>query len=199
MNITGHPPWLIRKAYSQESIHRIEQMLDRASLATVCQSAHCPNLGECFNRGTATFMILGTRCTRRCRFCAVEKGEPALLDPMEPARIARAAKLLGLSYVVVTSVTRDDLSDGGAGHFVETIGQIRSQCPDASVEVLVPDFNGSLAALQRVLNASPDMFNHNVETVPRLCMRRSGPGHGMPVLWLFWNRLQKADCGSSPG
>ena len=146
----------------------MEKRLQRLRLATVCQSAHCPNQGECFDRGTATFMILGTRCTRRCRFCAVDKGAPHAPDDGEPKRVARAVQQLGLTHAVVTSVTRDDLPDGGAGHFAGTIRQIRKQCPGVSVEVLVPDFNGAIPALDTVCAVRPDVFNHNIETVPRL-------------------------------
>jgi lipoic acid synthetase len=142
--------------------------LERLQLATVCQSAHCPNQGECFDRGSATFMILGTRCTRRCRFCAVDKGIPHAPDAREPKRVARAVQQLGLTHAVITSVTRDDLPDGGAAQFAGTIQQIRQQCPGVSVEVLVPDFNGAIPALDTVCAARPDVFNHNLETVPRL-------------------------------
>ncbi len=163
-----HPAWLIRPAPNAADIHRMEGLLDRLHLATVCQSAHCPNLGECFNRGTATFMILGTRCTRSCRFCAVERGAPQIVDPDESERIARAVESLRLNYVVITSVTRDDLIDGGATHFSRTIAHVRKRCPQAIVEVLVPDFRGSIPALQNVCDAQPDVLNHNVETVARL-------------------------------
>ncbi len=163
-----HPRWLCLKAADPAVVGAMEDKLRGWNLGTVCQSAHCPNLGECFSRGTATFMILGTVCTRRCRFCAVDKGSPGPPDPEEPARVARATRALGLRYVVVTSVTRDDLPDGGAGHFAKTIHAIREHCRGARVEVLVPDFQGDEAALQTVCEAQPDMFNHNVETVPRL-------------------------------
>ena len=163
-----HPAWLVHSAPDQEAVKNLESRLDRHHLATVCQSAHCPNLGECFGRGTATFMILGTRCTRNCRFCAVDKGPPLLVDPEEPDRVARAAHELGLRHVVVTSVTRDDLADGGAEQFVRVIEAIRRQTSQATVEVLVPDFKGSAAALEKVIAAGPDIFNHNLETVARL-------------------------------
>lgn len=163
-----HPSWLRLRAASPAVIDCMEERLHGWGLATVCQSAHCPNLGECFSKGTATFMILGTVCTRRCRFCAVEKGTPGPPDPEEPERLARAARAMGLRYVVVTSVTRDDLPDGGAEQFAKVIRSLRRECPGVKVEVLVPDFRGSWAALQTVWGASPDMFNHNVETVPRL-------------------------------
>ncbi len=147
----------------------MEKMLGRLHLSTVCQSAHCPNLGECFNRGTATFMILGDQCTRNCRFCAVAHAEtPPAPDENEPEQVARAAAELGLRHVVVTSVTRDDLVDGGAGQFARTVAAIRKICPESAVEILVPDFNGDPRALGAVCDARPDVFNHNVETVPRL-------------------------------
>ncbi len=165
---SGRPQWLVISTTDLKAADRMEKRLERLQLATVCQSAHCPNQGECFDRGTATFMILGTRCTRRCRFCAVDKGAPHAPDDGEPKRVAMAVQQLGLTHAVVTSVTRDDLPDGGAGHFAGTIQQIRKQCPGVSVEVLVPDFNGAIPALDTVCAARPDVFNHNIETVPRL-------------------------------
>ncbi len=161
------PQWLVLSATDLKAMDRMEKRLARLHLATVCQSAHCPNQGECFQQGTATFMILGTRCTRRCRFCAVDKGAPDVPDDGEPKRVAMAVRQLGLRHTVVTSVTRDDLPDGGAGQFARTIQQIRKQCPDVTVEVLVPDFKGSIPALDTVCAARPDVFNHNIETVPR--------------------------------
>jgi lipoic acid synthetase len=166
-----HPVWLKRAAPDPFALDRMEEKLHRWEVSTVCQSAHCPNLGECFARGTATFMILGTRCTRCCRFCAVDKASPEKVDPQEPERVARMAQELGLRYVVVTSVTRDDLPDGGAEQFKHTIEQIRKHSPHATVEVLVPDFKGSLTALRRVCQARPDMFNHNIETVASMYPR----------------------------
>ena len=163
-----HPVWLIRPAPDPAGVRKMEAQLDRLQLATVCQSAHCPNLGECFNRGTATFLILGTRCTRSCRFCAVDKGIPQLPDPDEPERIAKAAESMNLKYAVITSVTRDDLVDGGAEQFKRVIDLVRQRCREIRIEVLIPDFRGSVAALQKVCVAQPDMLNHNVETVPRL-------------------------------
>lgn len=163
-----HPPWLRIRAADPDVVGGMEEKLRGWNLGTVCQSAHCPNLGECFSRGTATFMILGTVCSRRCRFCAVDKGAPEPPDPGEPERVAQAARALGLKYAVVTSVTRDDLPDGGAGHFAQTIRSIRRHCPGTKVEVLVPDFQGSEEDLRTVCDAKPDVFNHNVETVPRL-------------------------------
>ncbi len=163
-----HPDWLKLPMPDLEAVKRTETMIDKRRLSTVCQSAHCPNLGECFARGTATFMILGNVCTRNCRFCAVDKGRPQPLDAQEPDRVALAAREMGLKYVVVTSVTRDDLPDGGASHFAMTIQRIRRELPEAAVEVLVPDFQGRSRALESVFRSRPDMFNHNIETVPRL-------------------------------
>lgn len=166
-----NPRWLVLPAMDLKAVARMEKRLADLQLATVCQSAHCPNLGECFAKGTATFMIMGTRCTRRCRFCAVDKGSPAPLDADEPRRIATAVHRMGVTHAVITSVTRDDLPDGGAGHFVKTIQHIRKRCPGLSVEVLVPDLNGAVQALDWVCGARPDVFNHNIETVPRLYTR----------------------------
>jgi lipoyl synthase len=146
---------------------KVRELLKGLRLRTVCQSALCPNMVECFHHGTATFLIMGPNCTRACRFCAVDKGVVAPLEPDEPDRIAKAVKALGLSHVVVTSVTRDDLADGGAEHFARTIAAVKAVC-SAKVEVLVPDFAGSEASIATVVAAGPDVFNHNVETVPRL-------------------------------
>lgn len=163
-----HPDWLKLPAPCGEAAARVEELVSGLNLGTVCQSAHCPNLGECFGRGTATFMLLGTECTRQCRFCAVDKGRPGPVDVDEPRRVALAAKQLGLKYLVLTSVTRDDLPDGGADQFAQTIGQIRSALPQARIEVLTPDFQGDAAALEQIFQAAPEVFNHNIETVARL-------------------------------
>jgi len=160
-----HPPWLRKRLGPEGRSPRVRAAIEDLGLETVCASARCPNSRECFGRGTATFLILGPSCTRRCRFCAVEKGAPAPVDPTESARVAEAARRLGLAHVVVTSVTRDDLADGGAGRFVAVIRAIRAALPEATVEVLTPDFAEEVA---RVAAARPDVFNHNVETVPRL-------------------------------
>jgi lipoic acid synthetase len=164
-------PWLVADASQGVMIETTDALLDAARLHTVCEEALCPNLGECWGRGTATFMILGNICTRHCRFCAVTVGRPLPPDPAEPERLAWTAARMGLRHVVVTSVTRDDLPDGGAGHFVAVIVALRRRCPDATVEVLVPDFGGNLAAIRRVLAARPDVLNHNLETVSRLYPR----------------------------
>jgi len=165
------PDWLISRAPKRPQLERLGRKLDSMGVHTVCQSARCPNVGECFGRGTATFMILGNSCTRDCGFCAVAHGQPEALDGDEPRRVAEAAAMLGLHHVVVTSVTRDDLADGGADQFAATILGIRELLPEARVEVLVPDFRGEWEALQAVVEAAPDVLNHNVETVPRLYPR----------------------------
>lgn len=157
-----------KKRISLSELTRLKKILRQARLHTVCESALCPNIGECFCKGTATFLIAGDICTRGCRFCAVTKGTPLALDPDESRRIALTAKELGLRYAVITSVTRDDLNDGGAGHFAAAIAELRSLMPDLKIEVLVPDFGGSRAAAEAVFNARPDVFAHNIETVPRL-------------------------------
>lgn len=162
------PEWLKVKAPGHGVFDEVSGCLSDLGLNTVCQSAGCPNIGECFSKRTATFMILGDVCTRECGFCGVKSGRPGEVDADEPRRVAEAAAKMGLKYVVVTSVTRDDLPDGGAAHFAETIRRIRGAIPEARVEVLVPDFGGDGEALRTVLDAAPFVLNHNVETVPRL-------------------------------
>lgn len=146
----------------------LKRLVRGLRLHTVCESAACPNIGECWNHRTATFMILGNFCTRRCGFCAVQKGAPLAVDPDEPRRVAEACQHLGLRHAVITSVNRDDLRDGGAGHFAAAIRAIRERIPDCRVEALVPDFQGSREAMRAVMEAAPDVLNHNIETVPRL-------------------------------
>lgn len=165
---TRLPPWIRVRVPSRGTASAVSDLLSQAALHTVCQGAQCPNQHECFNRGTATFMILGEVCTRDCLFCAVKGGRPAPVDPGEPERVAGTAARLGLRHVVVTSVTRDDLPDGGAGVFAATIAALRARLPEARVEVLVPDFQGRTADIDTVLAARPDVFNHNLETVRRL-------------------------------
>ena len=165
---TQFPKWLRSKLSDETAVGSTVSLLESLSLNTVCQSAHCPNIGVCFSRRTATFLILGTVCTRSCTFCAVRKGEPTPVDPDEPSRVAQAVERLGLRYVVVTSVTRDDLPDGGSGQFIDTIRAIRSRCPGVMIEVLVPDFRGEAKLVESVVNAQPEVFGHNLETVPRL-------------------------------
>ena len=162
------PPWLRGAPGTRGQTHRIKAKLRAGRLHTVCEAARCPNLAQCFSAPTATFLLLGDRCTRGCTFCAVGRGAAEPPDPNEPNEVARAARELGLRHVVLTSVTRDDLPDGGAGHFARTILAVRGVLPDASVEVLVPDFAAREDSVRAVAGAGPDVFNHNVETVPRL-------------------------------
>ncbi len=169
------PNWLRKPDTHFVPVHELKTGFRARNLHTVCESARCPNLHECFHRGTATFMILGNRCTRGCGFCSVPKGSPLknefTLDPAEPANVARMTAEMGLRYVVITSVNRDDLDDGGSLHFAETVREVRRAVPAARIEVLTPDFCGDLDAVARVLDAGPDVFNHNMETVARLYRR----------------------------
>jgi len=165
------PKWLRRQLPTGSAYEKVKGMIKGDQLHTVCQEAKCPNMWECFSQKTATFLIMGSRCTRNCRFCSVRPGPLAPPDPGEPARVADVARRMGLKYVVVTSVTRDDIPDGGASLFAETIEEIRRKVPDACVEVLIPDFQGSEEALYKVLQARPDVLNHNIETVARLYPR----------------------------
>ncbi|MBV9154737.1 MAG: lipoyl synthase [Acidobacteriaceae bacterium] len=169
------PEWLRKGRTHFESVHLLKTELRRRRLHTVCESARCPNIHECFHRGTATFLILGNLCTRGCGFCSVPKGSPAkkefVLDPDEPSQVAEMASRMKLRHVVITSVNRDDLPDGGSGHFAETVRLVRSALPHSRVEVLTPDFCGNLDAVACVLDAGPHIFNHNMETVRRLYRR----------------------------
>lgn len=161
------PEWL-KVSYNSESVKEVSGLMANLKLNTVCKEANCPNLGECYKKHTATFMILGSICTRHCRFCNVSKGCVEPVDPQEPRHLAEAVKKLGLKHVVITSVTRDDLEDCGAGHFAETIKAVRETNPNTSIEVLIPDLKGIEANLDIVINANPDVINHNVETVRSL-------------------------------
>jgi lipoic acid synthetase len=165
---TGRPEWLRAPAPVGENYRELKHLVESLQLHTVCESAACPNIGDCWNRRTATFMILGNVCTRRCGFCAVQKGAPLAVDYDEPRRVGEACATLGLKFAVITSVNRDDRKDGGAELFALTIRAIRERVPGCGVEVLVPDFQGSHAAMDIVLEAAPDVLNHNTETVPRL-------------------------------
>jgi lipoic acid synthetase len=172
-----HPEWLKVKAPFGEGVHNLKKLLGGLHLNTVCQESMCPNMGECWNHGVATFMILGEICTRGCRYCAVTKGQPDALDALEPQRVAEAVGLMDLKHVVITSVDRDDLEDGGASVFSETVQRIRSQGSSCKIEVLIPDFHGSETSLRTVLEAQPDIVNHNIETVPRLFPVARGGGN----------------------
>lgn len=168
MEQKGHLYWLRRKLPDQKILQEMDSLLSSFNLHTVCDSALCPNRGECYQKKTATFMILGNICTRNCSFCAVEKGKPLPVDEEEPYHVAKAAQRLGLKHIVITSVTRDDLLDGGAEQFRKTILEIKRLMPESTTEVLIPDFNGSMEALQKIINVFPEVINHNLETVPRL-------------------------------
>ncbi|PKK83425.1 MAG: lipoyl synthase [candidate division Zixibacteria bacterium HGW-Zixibacteria-1] len=164
----GKPPWLKVRACGNHKYLEVQSLLKEHNLHTVCQEANCPNRGECFSSGTATFLIMGPNCTRNCSFCNVTPGQAAPIEDEEPARVARTVEILGISHAVITSVTRDDLPDGGAGQFAKVIRAIRELKRDISIEVLTPDFKGIFDQVGIVLDAGPDIFNHNVETVPRL-------------------------------
>lgn len=170
----GKPAWLKKRLPLGGDYQRVTQLLSKANLKTVCQEANCPNMFECFSKNTATFMILGSECTRHCQFCNITSKSPLAVDPDEPMRVAKAAKKLGLRYVVVTSVTRDDLPDGGASHFSAVIKAVKEtlqnpkEAQEARVEVLIPDFQGDINALEIVVRAKPDVINHNIETVASL-------------------------------
>jgi len=170
------PSWIRARSPGNPAVGRLKKILRENRLYTVCEEASCPNIGECFGHGTATFMIMGDICTRRCPFCDVAHGRPEPLDADEPENLARTIRAMGLSYVVITSVDRDDLRDGGAGHFVECIRAVRAHNPATRVEILVPDFRGRMDRALDIMHAAPpDVFNHNLETVPRL-YRQARPG-----------------------
>src|SRR5262245_10592717 len=169
------PPWLKVRAPGSENYLHLKRVMKELKLHTVCEEARCPNIGECWHHGTATFMILGDVCTRACAYCAVAHGKPQGLDLAEPARVAEAIEEMALRHAVITSVDRDDLPDGGASIFADTIRETRARVPGCRIEVLIPDFQGMETALRTVLDAGPDVLNHNIETVPRLYrMARSG-------------------------
>ena len=179
------PSWLKVKAPGGPNYLRLKQLMRELDLHTVCEEAHCPNVGECWEHGTATFMILGDVCTRNCAYCAVAHGRPPKFDPAEPERVAEACAEMQLRHVVLTSVDRDDLPDFGAWAFAETIRQIKARLPEASVEVLVPDFQGKEDSIRAVLEANPDIYNHNTETVPRLYKKCRPGGRYERVMNIF--------------
>jgi lipoic acid synthetase len=189
------PDWLkVRLPYG-EKYTELRALIRTEGLHTVCEEAHCPNIGECWGAGTATFMILGDTCTRACAFCAVKSGRPTFLDEDEPRRVAEAIHKMGILHAVITSVDRDDLPDGGAHIFAETIRQTRALCPDTSIEVLIPDFQGEWEALAAVMAAQPEILNHNVETVQRLYRRvrpKADLGQSLELLW----RARRLDPGA---
>jgi lipoic acid synthetase len=186
------PSWLKVRAPGGPNYLRLKQLMRELDLHTVCEEAHCPNVGECWEHGTATFMILGDVCTRNCAYCAVAHGRPPKFDPAEPERVADACAEMQLRHVVLTSVDRDDLPDFGAWAFAETIRQIKSRLPEASVEVLVPDFQGKESSITAVLEAGPDIYNHNTETVPRLYKKCRPGGRYERVMKIFTYAKQTA-------
>jgi lipoyl synthase len=171
-----HPEWIKVKAPGSPNYLRLKRILREKNLHTVCEEARCPNIGECWGNKTATFLILGDTCTRGCRFCAIDKGKPLALNPEEPRNVALVVKDLGLDHIVVTSVNRDDLPDGGSSHFAKTVFWIKSLSPGIRVELLIPDFDGNLAAVKTVVDSGIEILNHNIETVPRL-YGKVRPGH----------------------
>ncbi len=184
----GKPSWLKKSLPKGGDYQQVAGLLSKAGLHTVCQEANCPNMFECFSKHTSTFMILGSQCTRNCRFCNVTPGNPQVVDSDEPMRVAKAALDLKLRYVVVTSVTRDDLDDGGASHFAKTIKAIKQTLPDhPKVEVLIPDFQGNIDALKIVVHANPDVLNHNIETIPALYPKARPEANYQQSLDLFQN------------
>src|SRR5262245_41908751 len=194
------PEWLKVRAPGSPSYLRLKGLMRQLNLHTVCEEAQCPNIGECWNHGTATFMILGDVCTRACSYCAVAHGRPGAVDIAEPVRVADAIAVLDLSYVVITSVDRDDLEDGGASIFAATIRETRTRLPRCRIEVLIPDFQGNEAALHTVLDARPDILNHNTETVPRLYrMARSGGRHGRTLELLDRSRRYAPEIPTKTG
>jgi lipoic acid synthetase len=194
------PDWLKVRAPGSPNYTRLKGLMRELGLHTVCEEAQCPNIGECWHHGTATFMILGEVCTRACAYCAVSHGRPAPADPGEAVRVGRAIEMLGLTYVVITSVDRDDLADGGAAIFAETIRQTRTRRPDCRIEVLIPDFQGKEEPLHTVLDARPDVLNHNVETVPRLYrMARSGGRYSRTLELLDRSRHYAPDIPTKTG
>ena len=195
------PPWIRVKAPLGPGVRRIKNILRQQRLHSVCEEASCPNLAECFTHGTATFMIMGDLCTRRCPFCDVAHGRPKPLDEEEPAHLAEAVAAMALKYVVVTSVDRDDLRDGGAGHFAACVASLREHCPQTRIEILVPDFRGRLdRALAALAATPPDVFNHNLETVPRLYrMARPGADYAWSLRLLERFKEEQADVPTKSG
>ena len=186
------PEWIRVRAPGGENYELVKNLINSKSLHTVCEEAMCPNLGECFGRGTATFLVMGDICTRTCGFCDIKRGTPDVLDPTEPERIAQAVKSMNLRHAVITSVNRDDRKDGGAPVFARVIGRIRQLQPGCSIEVLIPDFKGSLPALLTVMDARPEILSHNVETVPRL-FKKIQPQDSYPWTRAILSHAKKMD------
>lgn len=168
VNVNRKPDWLKTKLHNVKDFAQVAQVVEGHGLHTICDSGRCPNKAECWSRRTATFMVLGDVCTRSCRFCATATGRPLPIDPREPFRVARSVALMGLRHAVITSVTRDDLPDGGAAHWAEVVKAVRAECPDTTIELLIPDFGGKFSDLDTVIRSGPDILGHNIETVERL-------------------------------
>jgi lipoyl synthase len=199
-NYIRKPVWIRTPIQNNKSLKDIKNILNTLSLNTVCVEANCPNKMECFSRGTATFLILGKHCTRHCRFCNVTKDNPEKVDPNEGNRIAEAVRKMQLRYLVITSVTRDDLSDGGAEHYKRVMEAVKEQNPEIKIEVLIPDFQGNREALNTVLDAQPDVLNHNVETVPRLYKNiRPEAEYERSLQLLEWAKIAKPDVLTKSG
>jgi len=195
-----HPEWIKVRAPGGEAFHETKRLVRDLRLHTVCEEAHCPNIGECWGHRTATFMLLGDVCTRNCAFCAVAHGRPVTLDPEEPLRVAEGVARLRLRHVVITSVDRDDLGDGGAHHFASTARAIKRLTPECAVEVLVPDFQGKESSVDVVVDAPIDIFNHNTETVPRLYKRaRAGGDYDRSLRVLLRARTRRPDLITKSG
>ena len=199
--ILRKPDWIRVKLGGSEKVRQLQQVLRNNNLHTVCEEAACPNMGECFNQGTATFMIMGDLCTRRCPFCDVAHGKPQALDPQEPIVLAKTIKQMALNYVVITSVNRDDLRDAGAGHFAACINEIRDLSPETRIEILVPDFRGRVSKALDILQQSPsDIFNHNLETVPRLYLQaRPGADYQFSLQLLQQHKLRLPNVATKSG
>lgn len=195
------PKWIKAKAPTDDKVLNLKKVIRENKLHTVCEEASCPNLGECFSHGTATFMIMGDICTRRCPFCDVAHGKPQALDPEEPANLANAIKIMDLSYVVITSVDRDDQLDRGAGHFVACIEKVRELCPTTRIEILVPDFRSKIdIALDILKQAPPDVFNHNLESIPRLYEKiRPGANYQASLELISKFKQQNKDIATKSG
>jgi lipoyl synthase len=195
------PKWIKAKAPTDEKVLNLKKVIREHKLHTVCEEASCPNLGECFSHGTATFMIMGDICTRRCPFCDVAHGKPQALDPEEPANLANAIKVMNLKYVVITSVDRDDQLDRGAGHFVACIEKVREECPTTRIEILVPDFRSKInIALDILKKAPPDVFNHNLESIPRLYEKiRPGADYGASLTLIEKFKQQNKSVSTKSG
>ncbi len=196
--VRKHPPWIKVKISSSAEFVRMRRLVGSHGLHTVCESATCPNIGECWGRGTATFMLLGGKCSRSCRFCDVCAAQPEAVDPQEPRRVAEAIRLLTLKHAVITSVTRDDLPDGGSQLWAKTIAQIRELNPECRIEVLIPDFQGDPDALHRIIEARPDILGHNLETVLRL-YPQARPQADYQQSLLLLRRAKEAGCTTKSG